>query len=109
MTEHNKKLASFLSQYPEIKLAILFGSLASGKFHPNSDTDLAILADTPISNDFKLQLINAIGAKFDRPVDIIDLFHAPELILGQVFKGIALLGDNTNPRQAINQALAQYC
>ena len=101
----NKNLASFLSQYREIKLAILFGSLASGKAHSNSDIDLAILADSPISNDFKLQLINAIGAKFGRPVDIIDLYHAPEPILGQVFKGITLLGDNTTRAKLLTKHL----
>ena len=101
----NKNLASLLSQYPEIKLAILFGSLASGKAHLNSDIDLAILADAPISNDFKLQLINAIGAKFGRPVDIIDLYHAPEPILGQVLKGIKLLGDNTTRAKLLTKHL----
>lgn len=95
MSERNKKLGTFLSQYPEIKLAILFGSLASGKDHPNSDIDLALLADAPIGNDFKLQLINAIGARFGRPVDIIDLYQTPEPIFGQVLKRIKLLGDNT--------------
>ena len=48
MTVHNKQLALFLSQYPEIKLAILFGSLASGSAHLNSDIDLALLADAPL-------------------------------------------------------------
>jgi predicted nucleotidyltransferase len=98
-------IATIISNYPEITLAILFGSLASGKAHSNSDIDLAILADAPISNDFKLQLINAIGAEFGRPVDIIDLYHAPEPILGQVFKRITLLGDNTTRAKLLTKHL----
>lgn len=94
MTQYNKKLAAFLSQYPEIKLAILFGSLALGNARPDSDIDLALLAETPLTAGFKLQLMQAVGVEFERPVDIIDMYHAPEPISGQVFKGIKLIGDN---------------
>lgn len=75
-------------------LAILFGSLAAGNARPDSDIDLGILAQTPLSADFKLQLIQAIGAEFGRPVDIVDLYHVPEPITGQVFKGVRLIGDD---------------
>ncbi len=84
-----------LLQYPKIKLAILFGSLATGHARPDSDIDLGLLAAKPLTSDVKLQLIEAIGAEFSRPVDIVDLYHAPEPITGQVFKGIRLYGDNT--------------
>ncbi len=105
MTVRNKQLALFLSQYPEIKLAILFGSLASGNAHLNSDIDLALLADAPLTVDFKLQLIEAIGVEFGRPVDIVDLYHAAEPILGQVFKGIRLCGDNTTYAKLLTKHL----
>jgi len=87
-------LARLLSKYPEIKLAILFGSQATGKATNDSDIDLAVLAGAPLSASTKLQLIEEIGLEFGRPVDIIDVYHAPEPILGQVFKGKKLLGDN---------------
>lgn len=87
-------LARLLSQYPEIKLAILFGSQATGKATNDSDIDVAVLADTPLSASTRLQLIEAIGLKFGRPVDLVDMYYAPEPILGQVFKGKKLLGDN---------------
>ena len=38
--------------------------------------------------------MGAIGAEFSRPVDIIDLHSAGELLLGQVFQGTRLLGDD---------------
>jgi len=91
----DKPLARLLSERPEIRLAILFGSLATGKASNDSDIDLAVLADTPLSAGARLQLIEEIGLKFGRPVDIIDLYHAPEPILGQVFKGKKLLSDNS--------------
>ena len=87
-------LARLLSKNPEIKLAILFGSQTTGKATNDSDIDLAVLAGAPLSASTKLQLIEEIGLKFGCPVDIIDMYHAPEPILGQVFKGKKLLGDN---------------
>jgi predicted nucleotidyltransferase len=89
------KLARFLCKYPEIRLAILFGSQASGHATNESDIDLAVLADTPLSASSKLHLIEEIGLKFGRPVDIIDMYHVPEPIMGQVFKGKKLIGDTT--------------
>jgi len=89
-----KPLARLLSQYPEIRLAILFGSQATGKTTIDSDIDLAVLANTPLGTQTRLKLIEEIGLKFGCPVDIVDIYHAPEPILGQVFKGKKLIGDN---------------
>ncbi len=102
-----KQLTVLLSQYPEIKLAILFGSLATGNARPDSDVDLALLAEAPLTSGFKLQLIQTIGAEFDRPVDIVDLFHAPEPILGQILKGIRLYGEY-HLCQTVNPAFIEY-
>ena len=88
------QLTVLLSRYPAIKLAVLFGSMVTGNARPDSDVDLGLLAEAPLTTDFKLQLIETIGAEFGRPVDIVDLYYAAEPILGQVFKGIKLYGDN---------------
>ena len=87
-------LTRLLSSYSEFRLAILFGSQATGGAGVASDIDLALLADTPISPSRKLELIERIGAEFGRPVDIVDLYAAAEPVLGQVLKGKRLLGDN---------------
>ena len=89
-----KPLIRLLSEFPEIRLAILFGSQATGKTTIDSDIDLAVLANTPLSTDTRRRLIEEIGLKFGCPVDIVDIYHAPEPILGQVFKGKKLIGDN---------------
>ena len=94
MTIIEKELARLLFRYPEFKLAILFGSQAAGDAGVDSDIDLALLADAPISSGRKLELIEKIGLELGRPADIVDLFEAPEPILGQVLKGRRLLGDN---------------
>jgi len=105
MTTLDKQLAALLAEYPEIRMAILFGSQVTGRPRPDSDIDLALLADAPLAGNFKLKLIEAIGVKFGRPVDIVDLYHAPEPILGQVFKGRKLLGDHTTYAQLLTRHL----
>lgn len=105
MTTFEERLAALLSRYPEIKMAILFGSQTTGHSRSDSDIDLALLTDTPLTSDFRLRLIEIIGSEFGRPVDIVDLYHAAEPILGQVFKGVRLLGDNTTYARLLTRHL----
>ena len=95
MAAIDEQLTRFLTRYPNLKLAMLFGSQATGQASPGSDIDLGLLFDMPLSASDKLGIIQAIGAEFGRPVDIVDLFYAPEPVTGQVFKGKRLLGDDT--------------
>jgi len=109
MSSLEQQLTRFLSRYPQFTLGILFGSQATETANKESDIDLALLSDTPISSSLKLELVEQIGAKFGRPVDIIDLFFAAEPVLGQVFKGKRLLGDDATyasllTRHLINNA-----
>jgi predicted nucleotidyltransferase len=92
-----RQLTGLLSRYPNIRLAILFGSQANPERqkHFGSDIDLAIMTDAPVSDHFKMELIETIGIELGCPVDIVDVNDAPEPILGEVFKGQRLLGDDT--------------
>lgn len=92
-----RQLTGLLSRYPNIRLAILFGSQANPERqkHFDSDIDLAIMTDAPVSDHFKMELIETIGIELGCPVDIVDVNDAPEPILGEVFKGQRLLGDDT--------------
>ena len=86
----------------------MFGSQATGQAAPGSDIDLGLLFDKPLSGSDKLGMIEAIGAEFGRPVDIVDLFHAPEPVTGQVFKGKRLLGDDTRLCRTVDETPGQY-
>lgn len=105
MSALDKQLAEFVSRYPQFKLAILFGSQAAGGVTKKSDIDLALLSDAPISSSLKLELVEKIGARFGRPVDIVDLYFAAEPVLGQVFKGKRLLGDNATYARLLTKHL----
>ena len=105
MASIEKQLVQCLAKYPNLKLAILFGSQATGTATPSSDIDLALLADQALSSDYLTQLIEDLGMDFGCPIDIIDLYDAPEPILGQVFKGRRLLGDNSTYAQLLTKHL----
>ncbi len=105
MTTLDQILARFLSRFPQLKLAILFGSQASGDANGNSDIDLALLSNAPLSRNLKMELIEQIGTKFGRPVDIVDLFYAAEPVLGEDFKGKRLLGNDTTYAELLTRRL----
>lgn len=88
-----------LQDYPDIKLAFLFGSQANGKVTPESDIDLGLLAHTPLSAAFKIDLIGDLGSEFGRPIDVVDLYEIPEPVTGEVLKGIRLLGSDADYAQ----------
>lgn len=86
-------IQSVLERDPRVRLAVLFGSLAAGEARPDSDVDIAILADRPLSSELKAEWIGALAAATGRPVDLVDLRAAGEPLLGQVLKGRRLVGD----------------
>jgi predicted nucleotidyltransferase len=93
MTAHGDPLLRALSGFPEIRVALLFGSRASGHPRVDSDVDLAVLADAPLSAERRASMMEAIAIATGCPVDLVDLYHAPEPVLGEALKGVRLLGD----------------
>lgn len=73
-----------LDSHPEIRQAILFGSLAAGRARPDSDVDLAVDAGKPLSSEARMALISELAGRTGRPVDLIDLQTAGEPLLGQI-------------------------
>ena len=101
----HEQLAELLNGHPQIKLAILFGSQAGGSPSAGSDIDLALLGDGPLPSGLKLELMGAIGAEFGRPVDVIDLHSVGEPLLGEIFKGKRLLGDDETYAKLLSRHL----
>lgn len=69
------------------KLIILFGSQARGTASRRSDTDVAVLADRPLTleekNEFREEIAKKLSVS-DENVDLIDLYDAPPLLAHQV-------------------------
>ena len=72
-TPINAQLTEILCQFPELKLAILFGSFSEGKENKESDLDIAVAADHQLVAEEKMKIIDALAQKFNRPIDLIDL------------------------------------
>jgi len=84
-----------LAPHPEVRLAILFGSLATGRGHHDSDVDLSIDAGQPLELEAKMSLMVQLAECTGRPIDLIDLQTVGEPLLGQILKhGKRLLGED---------------
>jgi predicted nucleotidyltransferase len=85
-------IGQVLARHPSIIIAILFGSLAAGRSHNDSDLDLAVASTTPLSPHTRLQLIEELAVGLGRPVDLIDLAQTHGPLLQQILtKGRLLI------------------
>lgn len=102
----NNRIRQILSRHGDIRLAMLFGSLAEGRATPQSDLDLAVLMGAPLSAETKMTMIGELSQATGRPVDLIDLRVAGEPLLGQILKhGVRLLGSDNDYAELIKRHL----
>lgn len=88
-------LKGVLANFPQIELAVLFGSVAAGRQRANSDLDIAVAAQQPLTPDEKIALMGALAERTGRAIDLIDLNTAAEPLLGQVVRhGRRILGSD---------------
>jgi len=83
-----------LKKYPSIHIAILFGSLVTGKYRRDSDLDLAVGADYPLAAEEKLELIMVLAEALGRPVDLVDMCTVGEPLLGEIIAGGRIIMDD---------------
>ena len=79
-----KILAEVFTDFPEILLVIIFGSMAKGNASLGSDLDVAVagLHIMPLDVIVRLQLV--LESEFGREVDIVDLQNVNGPILQQI-------------------------
>lgn len=91
-----RAILAAIDTQPEIRLAILFGSLAVGRERVESDLDLAVDAGRRLTAGEKLALMNEFAERTGRSVDLVDLHTVGEPLLGQILRhGKRLLGGGT--------------
>ena len=99
-------LKDVLTDFPQVCFAILFGSVALGRQHPDSDLDIAIAANHPLSANEKIAIISALAERIGRPIDLIDLSVVAEPLLGQVLRhGRRIMGSDTQYGELIRRHL----
>ncbi len=102
----DESLKQVLSNHPAILLALLFGSIAKGNANPESDIDLAVAANHPLTVNEKMQLIAELAQITGRPVDLVDLTTAGEPLLGQIIAhGKKIVRDDALYAEMINRHL----
>ncbi|MDN5862151.1 MAG: nucleotidyltransferase domain-containing protein [Salinisphaera sp.] len=70
------EITNYVAGEHDIRLAILFGSLANGQHRRDSDLDIAVLADRPLSAERRIDLIENLARVSGRAVDLVDLATA---------------------------------
>ena len=101
-----ESIRAVLTRHPEIRLAILFGSMASGHASRDSDVDLAVSAERPLKADEKMALMAELAEATGRPIDLIDLNAVGEPLLGQIVKrGQRVLGTDERYAELIKRHL----
>ncbi len=73
-----------LNRHPKVKLCIVFGSVAAGKASSESDLDIAVAAEQPLSADEYLALVEEFSTETNRRIDLVDLAAATIPISKQV-------------------------
>ncbi len=85
---------SVLARHPDIPLAILFGSRATGGGTASSDLDVAVAGERSLSATEKMALIDELAEEFGCPVDLVDLQAVSGPILQQALcKGVVVVND----------------
>jgi len=100
------QLKEVLTHFPKIAIAVLFGSVASGRQRADSDLDLAVASKQALTAHEKINLINALAESTGRPVDLIDLKTVSEPLLGQILRhGRRIMGSDTLYGELISRHL----
>jgi predicted nucleotidyltransferase len=71
-----EKITVFLAEQADIRLGIVFGSLAGGQARRESDLDIALLGNHQLDAARHIQLIEALSDLTGRPIDLVDLATA---------------------------------
>jgi len=84
-------LRAVLLNFPEIRVAFLFGSMARNQAGFASDLDLGVAAGQLLDIDRRMAITTALAQAVRRPIDLIDLGEAGVRVLRSVFRGIPVV------------------
>lgn len=100
-----QNILAALEKHPEINTAYVFGSVAKGKAKPESDLDIAVQGDKPLTAEQHIALVEDLAFATGRAIDLIDLKTAGEPLLGEILQGQRLLGSDAEHAELIKRHL----
>lgn len=91
-----------LKQLPDIQLAFVYGSMATGTASACSDLDLAVLFTHSLNAKDKMELSADVTAATVTTVDLVDLYSLRGTLLRQILvKGKLLVKNNPDSLQQL--------
>ena len=93
ITGLTKRITEELRDDAGLEMVIVHGSQVSGKARADSDVDIAVLYDAPLSVRQRFSLLARLENVLEKPVDLVDLFSLHGTILKKILTtGKVLLG-----------------
>jgi predicted nucleotidyltransferase len=88
-------IATVRACLPGLMALYLFGSRADGSARPDSDVDLAVMVEPPLSPLALWEAGEGVAERLGLPVDLVDLAAAPTTLQYEIVtKGRRLVGDD---------------
>lgn len=81
---HDDEIVRCISKRPEVRIAIVFGSIAAGRQKPDSDLDLGVAGPRALSATEKVELVGALAQSTGRAIDLVDLTTATGPLLSRI-------------------------
>lgn len=76
--------SSLRASVDELIAVYVFGSTADDTTHPESDLDLAVLTERPLSAKARWKLEQRVSRELRRTVDLVDLRQAPTTLQSRI-------------------------
>lgn len=84
MSRPDQIIAILRERLPGLVAVYRFGSEVTGTTNRESDLDIAVLCDKPLSAQTRYSLVSELEVALGRPVDMVDLSTASTVICAQV-------------------------
>jgi predicted nucleotidyltransferase len=104
--ERERVVAEIRRAVPSAIAVYVFGSVAAGTATPNSDLDLAVLAEAPLTAEARWQLAQTLAIELRRDVDLVDLRQASTVLRVQVLGSSQLLFEGDTAKREAFEAVA---
>ena len=77
------QIREVLTKFPEVMVALLFGSAVHDRLTPASDIDIAVAGVTPLPLELRATLQTRLSLSLSAEIDLVDLQTVSGLILQQ--------------------------